>query len=271
VYIDKHIKDDPLFKQYGEQLRFWDEQFCKDNYDMIDLVITLGGDGTVLHTSWLFQHIVPPILPFHLGSLGFLTNFNLHSYETVITRLIEEGMRINLRMRLECTVYKMKQDDSKPNILSNTENLHMLFDPDASNVVSQMYDNAGSFQVLNELVIDRGPSAYMSTLEVFGDNQHLTTVQADGLVVGTPTGSTAYSLAAGGPIVHPQVPTILLTPICPHTLSFRPMLLPDSTELKVVVPSNSRSTAWVSMYQMNYYRHPLMVDIELSYYKVTLC
>ena len=80
-----------------------------------------------------------------------------------------------------------------------------------------------SFHILNDLVVDRGPSAFMSQLELFVDDQHLTTVQADGLVISTPTGSTAYSLSAGGSIVHPEVPSILVTPICPHTLSFRPV------------------------------------------------
>jgi len=79
-----------------------------------------------------------------------------------------------------------------------------------------------------------------------GDEHHLTTVQADGLTISTPTGSTAYSLSAGGSLVHPQIPAILITPICPHTLSFRPMLLPDSMELRICVPYNSRSTAWAS-------------------------
>ena len=96
-----------------------------------------------------------------------------------------------------------------------------------------------------------------------GDEHHMTTVQADGLTVSTPTGSTAYSvssildfllctcltlsqLSAGGSLVHPEIPAILITPICPHTLSFRPMLLPDSMELRICVPYNSRSTAWAS-------------------------
>lgn len=79
-----------------------------------------------------------------------------------------------------------------------------------------------------------------------GDDHHLTTVQADGLCVATPTGSTAYSLSAGGSLVHPGIPALLISPICPHTLSFRPMLLPDGMELRVCVPYNSRSTAWAS-------------------------
>jgi len=79
-----------------------------------------------------------------------------------------------------------------------------------------------------------------------GDEHHMTTVQADGLVIATPTGSTAYSLSAGGSLVHPEIPAILISPICPHTLSFRPMLLPDTMELRICVPFNSRSTAWAS-------------------------
>lgn len=84
----------------------------------------------------------------------------------------------------------------------------------------------------------------MSQLELFVDDVPLTTINADGLVVATPTGSTAYSLSAGASLTHPEVPAILVTPICPHTLSFRPMLLPDSFTLKIEVPIDSRSTAW---------------------------
>jgi NAD+ kinase len=105
---------------------------------------------------------------------------------------------------------------------------------------------AETFEVLNDLVVDRGPSPYVSLLELFGDEHHMTTVQADGLCVATPTGSTAYSLSTGGSLVHPEIPAILISPICPHTLSFRHMLLPDSMELRICVPYNSRSTAWAS-------------------------
>ena len=103
-----------------------------------------------------------------------------------------------------------------------------------------------SFHVLNEVVLDRGPSAYMSQLELFVNSNHLTTIQADGVVLSTPTGSTAYSLSAGGSLVHPDVPSILLSPICPHSLSFRPMLLPDSSEIKLQVPLDSRYSVWAS-------------------------
>ena len=88
------------------------------------------------------------------------------------------------------------------------------------------------FNVLNEVVIDRGSSPYLAALECFCDNVHLTTVQADGIIFSTPTGSTAYSMAAGGSVVHPAVPAILVTPICPHVLSFRSMVFPDHVVLR---------------------------------------
>lgn len=102
------------------------------------------------------------------------------------------------------------------------------------------------FNVLNEVVIDRGSSPYLAALECFCDNVHLTTVQADGIIFSTPTGSTAYSMAAGGSVVHPAVPAILVTPICPHVLSFRSMVFPDSVILRCYVPEDARSDAAVA-------------------------
>ena len=86
----------------------------------------------------------------------------------------------------------------------------------------------------------------MSEIEIFGDNVHLTSLLADGVCIATPTGSTAYNLAAGGSLCHPENPVILLTAICPHTLSFRPILLPDTMVLRIGVPYNARSAGWVS-------------------------
>lgn len=86
----------------------------------------------------------------------------------------------------------------------------------------------------------------MSTTEVFGDDEYFTSVQADGICIATPTGSTAYSLAAGGSLCHPENPVILLTAICAHTLNFRPLILPDSILLHVGVPYNARTSSWAS-------------------------
>ena len=87
--------------------------------------------------------------------------------------------------------------------------------------------------VLNEVVVDRGPHAYLSNIELFIDGKFITSVQGDGLIVSTPTGSTAYAVAAGASMIHPSVPAIMVTPICPHSLSFRPIVVPAGVELKV--------------------------------------
>lgn len=95
-----------------------------------------------------------------------------------------------------------------------------------------------SRQVLNEVVIDRGPSPYLSNIDIFLDGKHITSVQGDGLIVSTPTGSTAYAVAAGASMIHPSVPAIMVTPICPHSLSFRPIVVPAGVELKVIYSVN---------------------------------
>ncbi|KAF9006775.1 ATP-NAD kinase [Hymenopellis radicata] len=261
-----------LNKEEG-QLRYWTSDMCSHSPHLFDFVVTLGGDGTVLFTSWLFQRIVPPVLPFALGSLGFLTNFDFADHQSVMDSVIDNGIRVNLRMRFTCTVYRavantgkackaVKKGETGEIMMKNVEKGGWEALEGGWNGGFAMNEGGKSakdkeimcfttrpvetFEVLNDLVVDRGPSPYVSLLELFGDEHHMTTVQADGLTVSTPTGSTAYSLSAGGSLVHPEIPALLITPICPHTLSFRPMLLPDSMELRICVPFNSRSTAWAS-------------------------
>ncbi|OGE49595.1 hypothetical protein PENARI_c020G07671 [Penicillium arizonense] len=235
VYVDAKLRNskrfdapgllqkDPMFAQ---MLHFWTPDLCWTSPDKFDLVLTLGGDGTVLFTSWLFQRVVPPVLCFSLGSLGFLTNFEFSNYKSQLNGVMGDvGMRVNLRMRFTCTVFR--KDRSK-------------------GAEAGAVEEGEQFEVLNELVIDRGPSPYVSNLELYADDELLTVVQADGCIFSTPTGSTAYSLSAGGSLMHPSIPGILLTPICPHTLSFRPMVLSDSHLLRIAVPNTSRSTAYCS-------------------------
>lgn len=233
VYVDHKLRKSRRFDmpsllakdaRFENMLRFWTPELCWESPEKFDLVLTLGGDGTVLFTSWLFQRIVPPVLSFSLGSLGFLTPFEFDQYKEALNKIMgDAGMRVNLRMRFTCTVYRYQKH---------------------APAGGPQHIEAEQFEVLNELVIDRGPSPYVSNLELYGDNNLLTVVQADGCIFSTPTGSTAYSLSAGGSLVHPDIPAISLTPICPHTLSFRPMLLNDSMLLRVAVPRNSRATAY---------------------------
>ncbi|KAG8810130.1 hypothetical protein FRC17_003079 [Serendipita sp. 399] len=183
---------------------------------------------------------------------------------------IDNGIRVNLRMRFTCTVYRavapehtgkkrkaVKKGETGEILMKDLEkggwealeggyNVSHGQGRKDKEIMCFTTRPVESFEVLNDLVVDRGPSPYVSLLELFGDEHHMTTVQADGLVVATPTGSTAYSLSAGGSLVHPEIPALLISPICPHTLSFRPMLLPDTMELRICVPYNSRSTAWAS-------------------------
>lgn len=225
VYVDRHLEHSKRFNAESlvkelpkalHYLRYWDREFIHTRSQIFDLVVTLGGDGTVLYVSSLFQRSVPPVISFSLGSLGFLTTFDFEEFKESLSVVLEKGVRTNLRMRLSCRVHRA----------------------DGSLVCEQ--------QALNEVTIDRGPSPFVSMLELYGDGSLLTVAQADGLILATPTGSTAYSLSAGGSLVHPAVNVISVTPICPHTLSFRPILLPDSMVLKVKVPKRSRSTAWAS-------------------------
>ena len=236
------LASNPNFKQ---MLKYWTPSLCMTHPELFDLVITLGGDGTVLYTSSLFQGIVPAVLSFSLGSLGFLTNFEFASYQARLNRIMgEQGMRVNFRMRFTCTVYRACHPNKPAISQKGRRNQNAATAIDIAH--SSHHTEEEQFEVLNELVIDRGPSPYVSNLELFADNELLTVIQADGCIISTPTGSTAYSLSAGGPLTQPSIPAILLTPICPHTLSFRPMVLSDTLLLKICVPKSSRSTAYAN-------------------------
>lgn len=155
--------------------------------------LQLGGDGTVLFTSWLFQRIVPPVLPFALGSLGFLTNFDFADYADVMDNAIDNGLRVNLRMRFTCTVYRaiapeegkgskaVKKADTGEILMKNLEKGGWEALEGGGSVqfpASTKKDKeimcfttrpVETFEVLNDLVVDRGPSPYVSLLELFGE------------------------------------------------------------------------------------------------------
>ncbi|KAJ0976843.1 hypothetical protein J5N97_012317 [Dioscorea zingiberensis] len=197
-------------------------QDTSDLHDRVDFVACLGGDGVILHASNLFRGAVPPVVSFNLGSLGFLTSHLFEEYRQDLKAVIHgnntrDGVYITLRMRLRCEIFR-----------------------NGKAVPGKVFD------VLNEVVVDRGSNPYLSKIECYEHNRLITKVQGDGVIVATPTGSTAYSTAAGGSMVHPNVPCMLFTPICPHSLSFRPVILPDSAQLELKIPEGTRSNAWVS-------------------------
>ncbi|KAL0719051.1 hypothetical protein Bca4012_068375 [Brassica carinata] len=221
IYVEPRVKAQLLLvSSFFDFVLTWkDEEEISLLQPKVDLVITLGGDGTVLWAASRFKRSVPPIVPFSMGSLGFMTPFHSKEYQERLEKVLKGPISITLRHRLQCHIEEAAKP--KPETVEHT-------------------------LVLNEVTIDRGQSSYLTNLECSCDDSFVTCVQGDGLILSTTTGSTAYSLAAGGSMVHPQVPGILFTPICPHSLSFRPLILPDHVTVKVKVPLNSRSSAWVS-------------------------
>ncbi|MXQ81775.1 hypothetical protein E5288_WYG005034 [Bos mutus] len=251
VYVEKKVLEDPALlsdDHFGPVKR----KFCTfregklsldydDISNQIDLIICLGGDGTLLYASSLFQGSVPPVMAFHLGSLGFLTPFNFENFQSQVTQVIQGNAAVVLRSRLKVRVVKEPRGKkvAVPNGISENGVL-------AAGLDVEVGKQAVQYQVLNEVVIDRGPSSYLSNVDVYLDGHLITTVQGDGVIVSTPTGSTAYAAAAGASMIHPNVPAIMVTPICPHSLSFRPIVVPAGVELKIMLSPEARNTAWVS-------------------------
>ncbi|KZV75979.1 ATP-NAD kinase, partial [Peniophora sp. CONT] len=211
----------PDTPEIAEGVELWqphDPEHC------IDLVLTLGGDGTILHASSLFKvGAVPPVLSFSMGTLGFLLPFHVDDFARALESVFTGKATVLHRMRLMCEFYDKHGEKYTGS------------------------DSKQDWQVMNEVALHRGASPHLNTIDAFVDGQHLTEAVSDGLIVSTPTGSTAYSLSAGGPIVHPSLSAMVLTPICPRSLSFRPLVFPDSSSITLRIGANSRAPAGVSM------------------------
>lgn len=181
----------------------------KDIVSRTDLLVTLGGDGTILHgVSMFVNRQVPPVLAFSLGTLGFLSPFEFAEFKAVFESVMRSRAKCLHRTRLECYVVKKKK--VKEPILAHA---------------------------MNDIFLHRGNSPHLTNLDIFIDGEYLTRTIADGVILSSPTGSTAYSLSSGSAIVSPLVPSILLTPICPRSLSFRPLILPHSSHIRIKVSS----------------------------------
>ena len=170
----------------------------------VELVIVFGGDGTFLSVSKQVNEYNIPILGINSGGLGFLTEFTLNELYPIMEKIIEDDYEIEERGMLSATVYKKGK-------------------------------KFGSYTVLNDLVINNGKVSRIIDLAIYAEGNLITTFKADGIIFSTPTGSTAYSLSAGGPIAHPTLPVTLITPICPHILTNRPLVVSNEMEITVKV------------------------------------
>jgi NADH kinase len=181
-----------------------------------DLLVTLGGDGTILRAVSLFSNSsVPPILSFSLGTLGFLLPFDFSHHQQAFKEVYNSTAKALHRTRLEC------------HVLRNS---------------SRTQADPKMIHAMNDIVLHRGDTPNLTTLDIYIDGEFLTRTTADGVCLSTPTGSTAYSLSSGGSIVHPLVPSILITPICPRSLSFRPLIVPLTSHIKIKIASRQNSS-----------------------------
>lgn len=175
-----------------------------------DLILVLGGDGTLIHAAKLLDGRPTPILGVNMGSLGFMTEVPQPELYIALDLVLAGKARISARMKLR--VHLHRAGSNRP---------------------------AVDAEVLNDAVIAKGTLARMAEFEATCGGDYVTTYKADGIIVATPTGSTAYALAANGPIVFPSMRGVIICPICPHTLTQRPLVVPDDQTVNIVLTSES--------------------------------
>lgn len=178
----------------------------------VDLMLVLGGDGTMIATARLVGDQEVPVLGVNYGGLGYLTEFRIEELYSALEMILSGNYRLDKRVMLDV---ELQRNDT---VLTSN-------------------------RVLNDVVINKSALARIIEIEVSFNHQFVSSFRADGLIVATPTGSTAYNVSAGGPIVFPSMNAVVLTPICPFTLSNRPLVVPDSGEIKLTLKTDNEEVA----------------------------
>jgi len=189
--------------------------------DSVDLIVVLGGDGTMIAAARMLDNRDVPVIGINYGSLGYLTEVRVEEMTAALDAALAGNYRLDRRMMLAAEL---------------------------SRGTEQLLRN----RVLNDVVISKSALARIIEIETRLDGQFVNCFRADGLIVSTPTGSTAYNLSAGGPIMYPSMNAIVITPICPHTLSNRPLVVPDDAEIELVLKTAKEDVALTLDGQVGY-------------------
>ncbi|MGH4050464.1 MAG: NAD(+)/NADH kinase [Clostridium sp.] len=209
--IIKYVKD--IVSKYVDDINIFTFKDAvgldNDKFNDLDIIIALGGDGTILRTSRNIKNYNIPILGVNIGNLGFLSSVELLEFENAMEKYIKNDYYVEERMMLKCTL-PLRQDTEE-------------------------------YIALNDIVVSKGTLARVVKYELHIDNKFYIDFTGDGLIIATPTGSTAYSLSAGGPIIYPNLDVIALTPICPLSLSMRTIVVDSKSEISINIKSEHES------------------------------
>ncbi|HEV2880371.1 MAG TPA: NAD(+)/NADH kinase [Pyrinomonadaceae bacterium] len=187
----------------------------------VDMIVVLGGDGTMIATARLLDNRDVPVVGVNYGTLGYLTEVRVEEMTAALESIVAGNYHLDRRMMLAAELYRGTEK-----LLRN--------------------------RVLNDVVISKSALARIIEIETWFDGQLVNCFRADGLIISTPTGSTAYNLSAGGPVVYPSMNAIIITPICPHTLSNRPLVVPDDAEIELILKTPQEEVALTLDGQVGY-------------------
>ncbi|MEW8996438.1 MAG: NAD(+)/NADH kinase [Thermoanaerobacter sp.] len=200
-YLNEIVASKMGYDEYGKK--------STDIYSKSDFIIALGGDGTILNVARLCAPFGTPIFAVNLGHLGFLTEVDMNEVFVSLDKIYKGEYTVEKRMMLEANVVK--------------NDIEII-----------------NFRALNDIVITRGAFSRMARINAYVNNNYVDTYLADGVIIATPTGSTAYSLSAGGPIVYPTVEVIIITPICPHTLYSRSIIVSPDDVIRLEISEENQ-------------------------------